>query len=136
MKHVFADTHYWIAITRPKDQSRKPALGARKALGNVILVTTDEVLAEFMTALSTGGRELRRRAVKMVKEILRNPNVKVLPQTRDSFLKGVELYAAREDKKYSLPDCISMNAMEAHSIREVLTHDHHFGQEGYVVLIR
>jgi len=136
MKHVFADTHYWIAITRPKDPYRKAAREARRALGDAILVTTDEVLVEFMTSLGTGDARLRQQAAQRVREILRNPNIKVVPQTRDSFLKGVELYAAREDKKYSLPDCISMNTMKAHSIQEVLSNDHHFEQEGYVVLIR
>jgi predicted nucleic acid-binding protein len=29
-----------------------------------------------------------------------------------------------------------MNAMDAEGIREVLTNDHHFEQEGYTILIR
>ena len=72
----------------------------------------------------------------MVKKILDNPNVKVIPQSRDSFLRGLNRYGERQDKEYSLPDCISMNAMESMSISEVLTNDHHFEQEGFVVLIR
>ena len=37
--------------------------------------------------------------------------------------------------QYSLTDCSSMNVMDAEGIRDVLTHDRHFRQEGYNVLI-
>lgn len=46
-----------------------------------------------------------------------------------------EALAAREDKQYSLADCASMCVMDAEGIREVLTHDRHFEQEGYTVLM-
>ncbi len=72
----------------------------------------------------------------MVRAILANPNVKVVPQSRDSLLRGMELYEDREDKGYSLTDCVSMNAMRAESLTQVLTNDHGFAQEGFVVLIQ
>lgn len=136
MKSVFADTLYWVAIAKPGDQWAEPAKRAKATLGAVRLVTTDEVLAEFLAALSAGGPDLRRAAVEMVRAVYRNPNVKVIPQTRDSFLKALTRYEARLDKEYSLTDCSSMDAMDAEGIREVLTNDRHFEQEGYVTLIR
>ena len=136
MKKAFADTSYWIAIVRPKDQWSEVANRARKSLGDAILVTTDEVLIEFLTALSRGGPSLRREAAKMVRAILGNANVRVIQQTREGFLKGVARYEDREDKEYSLTDCVSMNVMESHSLTEVLTNDHHFEQEGFTVLIK
>ena len=135
MKLVFADTLYWVAIVRPSDPWGGSAKGAKSSLGNVILLTTDEVLTEFLAALSAGGENLRRQAARMVRAILANPNVRVVPQSRDSFLRGVELYEQRLDKEYSLTDCISMNAMRSHSVSEILTNDHHFGQEGFNFLI-
>ena len=135
MKMVFADSNYWIAIVAPNDQWAEAAKRARGLLGDVVLLTTDEVLSEFLTALSRYGQNLRQQAARMVRAILDNPNVKVLPQTRDSFLRGVELYEQRPDKTYSLTDCISMNAMRTESVGEILTHDHHFAQEGFQVLI-
>ncbi len=136
MKKVFADSNYWIAVVRPKDQLSGAASHAHKNLGDAILVTTDEVLIEFLTALSRGGPSLRRTAVKMVRAILGNANVRVVQQTREGFLKGVTRYESREDKEYSLTDCISMNVMESQALTEVLTNDHHFEQEGFEVLIR
>jgi len=135
MKKVFADSHYWIALAKPRDQWEEAAKAARALLGEALIVTTDEVLTEFLAALSS-VKYLRRQAAKMVRYILENPNVKVIPQTRDSFLKGLTFYESRNDKQYSLIDCISMNVMKNESLLEVLTNDHHFEQEGYTVLIK
>ena len=135
MKKVFVDTVYWIAIANPKDQWRQAAENAREQLGNARLVTTEEILTEFLTALSKRPR-LRDMAVRVVRGILGNPNVKVIPQSRDSFQKGLRRYEERPDKGYSLQDCISMNAMDSESITEILTNDRHFEQDGYTVLMK
>ena len=135
MKKVFADTQYWIAIVKPGDSLAAAAKAARSLLSEVFIVTTDEVLTEVLSALSK-GEHMRKQAALMVRAIMEDPNVKVIPQTRDSFLKGLTFYENRNDKKYSLTDCISMNAMKAESLVEVLTHDRHFEQEGFAVLIK
>jgi predicted nucleic acid-binding protein len=135
MKKVFVDTLYWLAIVLPNDPWKEAANRARASLGNILMITTDEVLSEFLTSLSRGGERMRRQAVRMVHTIMGNPNVKVVAQSRDSFLKGLELYGQRLDKTYSLADCISMNVIKKESITEVLTNDKHFEQEGSVVLI-
>jgi len=135
MKEVFADALYWIAIARPNDPWQQAAREARKELGDAALVTTDEVLVEFVTALCKGGAAVRRIAVEMAREILADPGVRVVPQTHDSFLEGLERFENREDKQYGLTDCISMNVMQSEGIDEVLTNDHHFEQEGFTILI-
>ena len=132
---VFADTVYWMARARPNDPYREAAIRARELLGGVRIVTTDEVFNEFLAALSGGGSYLRQVATRMVRAGLANPNVRVIPQTRNSFLRGLDLYESRLDKGYSLTDCISMVAMKTEAIHEVLTNDHHFTQEGFTVLI-
>ncbi len=136
MKTVFVDTVYWIATARPNDPWKDAATKARRELGRVRLVTTDEVLAEFLAALSRGRPRLRLGAARMVRSILSNPNIQVIPQSRASFLKGLDLYEARSDKGYSLQDCTSMKVMESESISEVLTNDRRFAQEGFTVLMK
>lgn len=69
MKTVFADSHYWIAIVNPDDPWAKAAKAARSALDEVFMVTTDEVLTEFLAALSR-GEHMRKQATKMVRAIL------------------------------------------------------------------
>ena len=135
MKTVFADSLYWIAIVRPNDPWKDAAKRAKSLLHNARILTTDEVLTEFLAALSRGGQNLRRQASQMVRAILDDPNVTVRPQSRDSFLQGVGLYEQRPDKEYSLTDCISMNAMKSESVADVLTNDKHFAQESFNVLI-
>lgn len=135
MRKVFADTLYWIATVRPNDPYASAAKEAREAVGPCILVTTDEVLTEFVTAFSRSGHSLRARAARTARDILDSPDVKVVTQSRESFLFALDRFLQRSDKDYSLTDCSSMNAMDAEGIRDVLTHDHHFRQEGYNILI-
>ncbi|MCY3815804.1 MAG: PIN domain-containing protein [Gammaproteobacteria bacterium] len=136
MKTVFADTAYWVAVFRPRDQWRSAARFALRQLGPVNVVTTDEVLTEFLASASRGGPEVRLSAVRSVRELQNNPRVRVMPQSRESFRKALDRYAARTDKSYSLQDCVSMNVMEAQSITEILTSDRHFEQEGFTVLMK
>jgi predicted nucleic acid-binding protein len=60
--------------------------------------------------------------------------VQVVPQNRERFIAALDLYEQRPDKEYSLTDCISMQVMKAMGITEVLTHDRHFVQEGFIIL--
>jgi uncharacterized protein len=136
MNAVFADTLYWVAMARPGDEWGPLARSARSSLGRVRLVTTDEVLVEFLAAMSRGGEGVRRLAVRMVWAVLADDDVTVVAQSRQSFLAGAELYARRLDKEYSLTDCVSMNVMQERGITAVLTNDAHFTQEGFNTLIR
>ncbi len=136
MKTVFADTAYWIAMARPRDQWRSAVRNALRQLGQIRIVTTDEVLTEFLASLSRGGPRVRLAAARWVRALQSDSSVRVVPQSRASFRKALDRYEARGDKGYSLQDCVSMNVMEAQSITEVLTNDHHFEQEGFTVLMK
>lgn len=134
MRRIFADSLYWIALSHPRDQHHAAALKLSHALRQVEIVTTDEVLSEFLTALRH-SRQLRRIAALQVDGVMADPSILVLPQSRQTLLAGLTLYKARPDKEYSLTDCISMEAMRAEGITEILTHDNHFTQEGFVSLL-
>ncbi len=99
----------------------------------MLIVTTDEVLTEFLNFFGADSQS-RIRAAKTVQTILGAIDIRVMPQTRASFLAGLELYRARPDKGYSLTDCISMQTMRREGISEVLTNDRHFQQEGFQAL--
>ena len=136
MRLVFVDTAYWIAVTNPNDPWHAAAERARKDIGDARFVTTDEVLTEFLTKLSKPRPRIRSKIAEAVREIMQDPNVEVIPQSRDSFIKGLELYEQRKDKGYSLQDCVSINVMRSKSIQEILTADHHFEQERFIILMR
>lgn len=135
MRAVFADTFYWIALANRRDAWHDKAKFVSQSPGQVRIVTTDEVLVEFLNYLSAYGPQMRRRAVLLVHSILDDPEIKVIQQTHQSLMSGLELYENRLDKEYSLVDCISMQAMKAQELTEVLTHDKHFFQEGFTLLL-
>lgn len=128
---VFADTFYWIALTDSGDNAHARAMRIADDI-----VTTDEVLTEYLTFFCAAPEFIRREVALAVKDILEDPTVKVIPQSRDSFLAGHKLYSDRPDKGYSLTDCVSMQTMRQESITEVLTNDRHFEQEGFRALFR
>lgn len=134
MKRVFVDTHFWVAIARPNDPWKMAAKSAHAQLGSEMqLVTSEEVLTEFLTALRVTPH--RQLAVRFYHALLANPTIQILPQSHATFTQGMALYEARPDKEYSLVDCISMQTMREQKLQDVLTHDHHFSQEGFKVLI-
>jgi len=136
MRVVFADTFYWIAIANPNDAWHEKAKSLSKALSPFRIVTSDEVLVEFLNFLTGRGSALRAKALQLVRSILTNANIQVCPQTRDSFLAGLAHYENRPDKDYSLTDCISMSIMRRDNISQVLTHDEHFLQDSLEPLLR
>jgi uncharacterized protein len=135
MRRVFADTVYWIALANPLDQWHRSAAQASRTLGGTEIVTTEEVLTEFLAHFSGHGRAVRAGAVRYAERIMANPDIVVRPQSHASFAGGFALYKARPDKAYSLTDGISMETMRAEGISEILTHDNHFTQEGFTILL-
>jgi len=136
VKAVFADTFYWAALTSAEDSSHVRALEFSRSAQLDRIVTTDEVLVEYLAFFASARPSVRMQAGNTVAQFLAHSRVQVIPQTRDSFLRGLQLYRARPDKGYSLTDCISMETMRREGLTEVLTNDRHFEQEGFRALFR
>jgi uncharacterized protein len=133
---VFADTFYWVTITSPEDANHERAVKLSEAVAPDRIVTTDEVLDEYLAFFSGARPSVRARAGATVADLIHSLIVSVIPQSRESFLMGLQLYRARPDKGYSLTDCISMQTMRREGITEALTNDKHFEQEGFRALFR
>jgi len=136
MTALFADTFYWVALADFADGAYERALSITAERAASRIVTTDEVLTEYLTFFATAPEALRVEAAESVEGILASSVIHVIPQSRESFLAGLRLYRARPDKGYSLVDCISMQAMRREGLTEVLTNDRHFEQEGFRALFR
>lgn len=135
MTALFADTFYWIALADSSDSAHRRALEITAAHASSSIVTTDEVLTEYLNYFSTAPEPFRLRAARGIQRLIES-SVRVIPQSRESFLAGVALYVARPDKNYSLTDCISMQTMRREGLTDVLTNDRHFEQEGFRTLFR
>jgi len=136
MTALFADTFYWIALVDLSDSAHRRALSMSSDRADSFIITTDEVLAEYLTFFAMAPEQMRRKAVSNAQRILDDPGVEVVPQSRESFLSGMSPYGVRPDKGYSLTDCISMQTMRKRGLTDVLTNDRHFEQEGFRALFR
>ncbi len=131
MRRIFADAVYRAAVANRKDQWHAKVVTVIRSLGQAALITTEDVLGEFLARYTSRGPFLRNLAAATVEKTLANPHMTVLPQSHHTFVDGVAFYKACPDKSYSLADCISMQAMRQQAITEILTHDNHFAQEGF-----
>lgn len=135
MKTIFVDTFFYVDAMSQNSDLRLKAEKAVAAIGQAQFVTTDLVLTELLNYYAGYKPFIRKAAASLARNLLANAKTEVIQFSHQAFLEGLTLYESRLDKGYSLTDCISMNVMRERGIIEVLTHDHHFAQEGFVVLI-
>ena len=132
MRTVFVDTFFWIARINPRDQWHQKATELSSSLKDTFLITSEEVLVELLNYFSDYGPEMRQAAALIVRHIVDDPNILVAARV---FREGLALFESRLDKGYSMTDCLSMCIMRGYDVAEVLSHDHHFIQEGFVNLL-
>jgi predicted nucleic acid-binding protein len=87
MTAVFADTFYWIALADFADSAHQRALTLTAARASSQIVTTDEVLAEYLTFLATAPEQMRRKAVTNAQSILEDPGVRTAPRPTAAHLR-------------------------------------------------
>ena len=85
MRRVFADTLYWLAIFLPGDSW---AAAARSAdVSEALLITTEEVLTEFLAEVSSHG-DHRRLACRLVRAILNDSEIEVISESLSARTNG------------------------------------------------
>jgi predicted nucleic acid-binding protein len=136
VKKVFADTGYWVSIVNRHDELHAKAKDACASLGPHLQVTSEMVLTELAAFFSVRGAQLRQAVVELIRSIRANPNIRVVPQTSLQFQDALALYEQSSDKEWSLTDCASFLVMRELGITEALAYDEHFGQAGFVALLR
>lgn len=132
MTTVFADTFYYIAFLSPSDAAHEPAKTFTQDY-NGKMVTTEWVLTELADGLA--APVTRQRCVAFIDWLRRDVDVTIVLATTDLFNAGLTLYRTRDDKKWSLTDCISFVVMEREGISDVLTGNHNFEQAGFKALL-
>jgi predicted nucleic acid-binding protein len=132
---VFADTAYHVAVLLERDALHDRAVAFDASSPSQRTVTTDAVLVEVLASFSKRGSRARLVAVDLVDTLRADPRVTIVHQTAELFFSGVDLYRRRLDKGYSLTDCMSMVVCRDMAIADVLTHDRHFEQEGFAILL-
>jgi len=133
MKSAFADSYYFLSLLNPKDEWHKASLEFTTHLDRSFL-TTAWVMTELANSLSRGRN--RQLFLDLFKELQNDQRVTILSPSTDQYHRGLDLYARRLDKDWSLTDCISFEVMKQNDLTEALTADHHFEQAGFTILLK
>ena len=129
---VFADTALYVALANRKDAIHERALAFFSSFTGELL-TTDFVLLEVANFHSRSA--LRRPFLNLYDRITSDPSTEIVRVDSDLFDQGMELFSERDDKDWSLTDCISFVVMKQRELSEALTSDHHFEQAGFRALL-
>ncbi len=97
-------------------------------------LTHSYVLAEFVALAAVRGLP-RRPALGFVIALLEHSEVEVVWVNETLHREAIRLLEARLDKLYSLCDAVSFVLMRQRGLKEALTTDHHFQQEGFQRLL-
>ena len=131
MRNVFADTSFYISLLNHCDEHHEKAQQFAAKYDGTFVTSAwiVEELADFCCDVPN-----RSLFLSMYEDLRNDPEVTIVPLSTELFDRGIELYAARPDKNWSLTDCISFIIMEQLQIREAAATDHHFVQAGFVAL--
>jgi hypothetical protein len=133
MRTVFADAFYFVARLNRRDQHHERVIAFSRNF-RARLVTTDWVLMEVADALAKS--ECRSRVREFVLHLRQSSGSEVVPASRESLEKALEMYHEHGDKEWTLTDCVSFVVMRERELTEALTQDHHFGQAGFIALLK
>lgn len=138
MIRAFADTSFLLPAILLEPERRKQAAEFRAQNHGLQYVTSDGVLSEMLSRVSRLGSRPRRETAEAVRSIRAPGSPFSVVSTSDGlFERGLALYEARLDQRYSHVDCVSMAIMDELGIKHVLTFDRDFHSEGrYVVLLQ
>jgi uncharacterized protein len=128
MNAVFADSYYYFAILNRSDEAHGRARGATLRL-KARVITTDWVLTELGDGMAAPNS--RAAFLRTVEHLRNDSEVTIVPFSPELRDAGLQLFAARPDKHWSLTDCISFVVMRREGITDALTGDHHFEQAGF-----
>jgi len=133
MMDYFADTFYYLAILNPTDAAHQRATSLGSQLGGRV-VTTAWVVQEVADGLAQPPS--RGSVLKFLTYLQNDPLTTMIEAQPSLWREGLELYCSRQDKSWSLTDCISFVVMQQRGIKEALTGDRHFEQAGFIALLK
>ena len=133
MRTVFADSFYFFALNNDRDPMHTKAVDFTRTYSGRMW-TTFWVITELIDGFC---RPANRQSFLMTVQALRqNGSVTIEPWKDETFDAGIQFFASRPDKEWSLTDCISFVVMQREGIAEALTGDHHFEQAGFIALLK
>jgi len=128
---VFADTFFFLALLDQRDPAHERAVTLSKAKRAIL--TTEFVLLELGNACARA--EDHADFLALLAGIRASPRTRIVRLDSGLLQRGLDLFARRTDKDWSLTDCVSFVVMEGENLTEALTGDNHFEQAGFKALL-
>lgn len=132
---LFLDTSYVIARFNERDEHHRAALSLREAIAFCReLWTTDAVLIEVAASFSRPNH--RPIAIGLWDQFHGNDTrFRIVTADGKQLTEAMNLYRERDDKLWSLTDCLSFVVMHRENLKQALSTDHHFTQAGFEALL-
>jgi predicted nucleic acid-binding protein len=96
--------------------------------------TTEFILLELGNACARATDHADFLA--LVAGLRASPRATIVPLGSQLLDQGMQLMGERQDKDWSLTDCISFIVMKERGIHDALTTDKHFEQAGFTTLLK
>ena len=132
MNVVFADTSFYLALLRADDPAHPRAMAESRSAHSII--TTEFVLLELGNACARAADHTDFLA--LVAGLRASPRATIVPLGSQLLDRGMQLMEERQDKDWSLTDCISFVVMKEQGVQDALTADGHFEQAGFRALLK
>jgi hypothetical protein len=134
MERFFADTSFFVAYHNSRDANYLRARTLVQGFQGhpVLLIATDYIFTEVLTVLLV--RSNKDMAIQVGKIMMADPNIEILPITRELFNEAWEVFQGFRDKEWSFTDCTSYVLMRELNIDTGISFDRHFSQFGVQVI--
>lgn len=131
MNAVFAGTSFYLALLDERDPLHERALAESRV--NRPMLTTEFIILELGNAC--GRAEDHADFLAVLAGMRASSRSTIVPLDSRLLQRGLDLFASRADKDWSLTDCTSLVVMRDKDLQDTLTADHHFEQAGFHPLL-
>ena len=129
---MLLDTSGWLCLLHRRESFHERACDEYKRASS--RVTHNYVLAALIALANARGFP-QASVIAFVRDLLANPEIDTVWADELLTSQAIALLASRQNKGYSLCDAVSFHLMHQRGIRDALTTDHHFNEEGFRKLL-
>src|SRR5215510_12827990 len=133
-ERLLLDTFFVLALLNKNDQHHEKAKEIYpRELAALEVWVTEAVLVEIANGLS--AVQHRKTAATFIDSCYAVQNFRIVNVSSELLQRALDLYKKRDDKNWSLTDCISFVVMDENDLMDAVTGDRDFQQAGYTALM-